>query len=84
MSFLDSMTGRIAAVAMVALILAGVVAIIFVVRDRNDASTNQSPSERLLNRDFAVTGSEVLSIDPPVVSGTCPVDTHFTAIIRTT
>ena len=83
-AFLDSVTGRITAVAMVALILAGIVAITFVLRGREDASAEQSPSERLRNRDFAVTGSEVLSINPPVISGTCPVETRFTAEIQTT
>ncbi len=83
-AFLDTVTGRLAVVFMVALILAGSVAIVKVVRDRNDASANQAPSARLLDRDFAVTGSEVLSITPPVITGACPVETHFTANIQTT
>ncbi|MEZ4570048.1 MAG: hypothetical protein R2849_06920 [Thermomicrobiales bacterium] len=83
-SFLDSVLGRLIAVSMTALIVVGVVAIVIVLRGRGNASASEDPSARLLNRDFAVTGSEVLSIDPPLVSGACPADVHFTAEIRTT
>jgi hypothetical protein len=81
---LDTVVGRLIALSMAVLIVAGVIAIVVLINKRDDASANQLPSERLLDRDFAVTGSEVLSIDPPVVSGACPADIHLTAEIRTT
>lgn len=81
---LDTVAGRMIALVMAVLIVAGVIAIVVLFNNRDDASANQLPSERLLDRDFAVTGSEVLAIDPPLVSGTCPVDVHLTAEIRTT
>jgi hypothetical protein len=81
---LDSVLGRLIAVSMAALIVAGVIAIVVILNNRDEASANQRPSERLLDRDFAVTGSSVLSINPAVVSGACPAEVHLTAEIQTT
>lgn len=83
-AFLHTVTGRLAAVLMVVLIIVGTVALVVLLRDRNDASANQNPSEELLDLDLAVTGAEVVRVDPPAVSGICPVEMTFTADINTT
>ncbi|MEZ4523263.1 MAG: hypothetical protein R3A46_16710 [Thermomicrobiales bacterium] len=51
-------------------------------RGRGNASASEDPSARLLNRDFAVTGSEVLRSIRRSSSGACPADVHFIAEIR--
>ena len=80
---LDSVGARIAALVMGTLILAGIGAIVFIFLNR-DTSDDDRPNSTFLNRDFAVVGSEVLSINPPLINGSCPAEAHFTAEIRTT
>lgn len=85
---LDTVAGRLALVGMVALLIAGVSAVVVlsgVFSDETDANAAGRPSERLLHTDdFEVTGLRVLTIDPPAVTGRCPVPVTFTAEIDTT
>ena len=80
--FLDTVTGRFAVVAMVALILVGAVALTVVLRDRDDASARSSAPQ--FEGDFEVTGAEVVSIEPSEISGSCPAEAFFSAEIQTT
>lgn len=85
---LDTVVGRLALVGMVALLIAGVIAVVVlsgVFSNDTNANAAERPSERLLRSDdFGVTGLRVLTIDPPAMTGSCPVPVTFTAEIDTT
>lgn len=82
-AFLDTIAGRLAVVVIAAVLLAGAVAAILVLRDRGDASASHQPVESADPSEFVVTGAEVVSVDPPSITGVCPVEVRFTGEFQT-